>query len=133
MFIDRAQFKPAYFFLQVIRNNETHTCNNTTTLTMIGSSVYWHIIHTHRSASHKISNEFVYNSLGMNGQNSNSVTKNIIVVSQRGAIQVLRNGVGVGWVHFPEKSVMKGHGSTLLALRGVGGGQIPWKKALHNT
>ena len=43
---------------------------------------------------------------------------------------MLRNGVGVGWVHFPEKSVMKGHGSTLLALRGVGGGQIPWKKSI---
>ena len=38
-----------------------------------------------------------------------------------GAIQVLRNAVG-GWrlSDFPEKSVMKMYGSTLLALRGGG-------------
>ena len=41
----------------------------------------------------------------------------------KGAIQVLRNAVGGGWVSaFPEKSVTKVYGSTLLALRGGGWG-----------
>ena len=39
-----------------------------------------------------------------------------------GAIQVLRNAEGGGRVSdFPKKSVAKMYGSTLLALRGVGG------------
>ena len=42
-----------------------------------------------------------------------------------GAIQVLRNAVGGGRVSdFPEKSVTKMYGSTLLAIRGVDGCQI---------
>ena len=39
----------------------------------------------------------------------------------------------VGGVSFPGKSVTKVYGSTLLALRGVDGGQISRKKALRNT
>ena len=40
-----------------------------------------------------------------------------------GAIQVLRNAVGGGWVSaFLEKSVTEVYGSTLLALRGGGWG-----------
>ena len=36
-----------------------------------------------------------------------------------GAIRVLRNAVGGGWVsYFPEESVTKMYSSTLLALRG---------------
>ena len=37
-----------------------------------------------------------------------------------GAIQVLRNAVGMGVSAFPEKSVTKVYGSTLLALWGGG-------------
>ena len=50
-----------------------------------------------------------------------------------GAIQVLRNADG-GVSHFPEKNVTKVSGSTLFSIaRGVGGGTISRKKALHNT
>ena len=45
------------------------------------------------------------------------------------AIQGLRNAVGVGWVSaFPENSVTKVYGSTLLALRGGGGGGVTFPK-----
>ena len=38
---------------------------------------------------------------------------------------MLRKGVGGGWVSaFPEKSVTKVHGSTLLALRGCGSNSL---------
>ena len=37
-----------------------------------------------------------------------------------GAIQVLHNAMGVGVVKFPEKSVTKVNGLTLLALQGGG-------------
>ena len=40
---------------------------------------------------------------------------------------------GPGGVSFPGKSVTKVYCSTLLALRGVDGGQISRKKALRNT
>ena len=47
---------------------------------------------------------------------------------------MLRNAVGDWGVSpFPEKSITKVYGATLLALRGVGGGQISRKKALRNT
>ena len=47
---------------------------------------------------------------------------------------MLHNVVGGGTVSdFPENSVMNMYGSTLLALRGVGGGPILRKKALRNT
>ena len=42
--------------------------------------------------------------------------------------QVLRNEVGVRGAKFPGKSVTKVYGSTLLALRGVGGFQISREK-----
>ena len=46
---------------------------------------------------------------------------------------MLRNIVGGGGVSaFPENNVPKVYGSTLLALRGVGGGQISRKKVLSN-
>ena len=49
-------------------------------------------------------------------------------VSGLGAIQVLRNTVGVGGVPaFPGKSVTKVYGSTLLALRGRVGVKFPRK------
>ena len=44
------------------------------------------------------------------------------VDAKLGAIQVLRNAVGVGGVSFPRKSVTKVYGSMLLALRGGGWG-----------
>ena len=51
-----------------------------------------------------------------------------------GAIQVLRNAVGGGTVSgFPEKSITKMYGSTLLALRGGGWVSNFLKKALCNT
>ena len=50
-----------------------------------------------------------------------------------GAIQVLRNAVGVGVSAFPEKSIRKVYGSTLLPLLGGGGGLIYRKKSLRNT
>ena len=45
-------------------------------------------------------------------------------------ISVTRGGWGS---NFQEKSVTKVYGSTLLALRGVGGSQISRKKTLRNT
>ena len=42
-------------------------------------------------------------------------------------------GVGGGVSTFLGKSVTKVYGSTLLAIRGVGGGLISRQKALHNT
>ena len=46
-----------------------------------------------------------------------------ITMGRIGAIQVLRNAVGGGWVSaFPEKSVMKVYSSTLLASRRGGWG-----------
>ena len=44
---------------------------------------------------------------------------------------VTQQGAGVS--AFPEKSVTKVYGSTLLALRGGGGGQISREKALRNA
>ena len=41
---------------------------------------------------------------------------------------MLRNAVGGGVSASTEKSVTRVYGSTLLALRGVGGGQISRKK-----
>ena len=46
-----------------------------------------------------------------------------------GAIQVLRNAMGVGSA-FPEKSVTKVLGSTFLALRGGGWGSISLEKSV---
>ena len=52
----------------------------------------------------------------------------------KGPIQVIRNAVGGERVpDFPEMSIMKMYGSTLLALRGGGGCQISSKKELRNT
>ena len=60
--------------------------------------------------------------------------KKIIEKKVFGAIQVLRNAVGGGGVSsFPKNSVTKVYYSTLLALRGGGGGPISRKKALRNT
>ena len=47
-----------------------------------------------------------------------------------GAIQLLRNAVGVGVSAFPEKSIMKVYGSTLLALQGGGWGLNSQEKAV---
>ena len=48
-----------------------------------------------------------------------------------GAIQVLRNAMGGGWVSaFSEKSVTKMCGSTLLALRGGGWGSNSLEKSV---
>ena len=49
-----------------------------------------------------------------------------------GAIQVLRNAVGVG-VSFPGKSVTKVYSSTLLALRGGGWGSNSLEKTRYVT
>ena len=46
---------------------------------------------------------------------------------------MLRNAVGVGVSAFPEKSITKVYGSTLLPLLGGGGGQISRTKSLRNT
>ena len=48
-----------------------------------------------------------------------------------GAIQVLRNAVGVGWVSaFLERSVTEVYGSKLLALRGGGWGSNSQEKSV---
>ena len=65
-----------------------------------------------------------------NGRHDISFTFNTGDCVDKGAIQVLRNAVGVGVSAFLEKSVMDVYSSMLLALRG---GQISWKKALRNT
>ena len=49
----------------------------------------------------------------------------------KGAIQVLRNAVGGGWVSaFLEKSVTEVYGSTLLALQGGGWGSNSQEKSI---
>ena len=60
--------------------------------------------------------------------------RSCIIIYIYGAIQVLRNALVGGRVSdFPEKSVTKMYGSTLLALRGDGWVSNLRKKALHNT
>ena len=56
------------------------------------------------------------------------------MVCHMGAIQVLRNTMGGGGVSFRGEKCYEGVRFNVISLNeGVGGGQIPWKKALRNT